>query len=245
MRISTYFFLLLFGLYPVYTINAQSISSQILDSTTQLPVPYVTIQWADKIGAISNEEGRFSLQLRENTQETDSLFISCLGYESIAKRLSEFDQAIIYIKPMAIELSEVIVSNKQYTAKEIIDLVKENLAENYDQHYTKKRVFFRKSSFQRINKANYSLKKSTIKAFNKKFIDSVLRSIPKSNSYYTEVLGDLYGNYDPEKQKLDLIKASELYDKSMELDFENLEEKFNEIIKANVKTDSYFKIKSG
>ena len=245
MRIPTFLLLLLFGLYPLYTINAQSISSRILDSVTQLPVPYVTVQWADKIGAISNEEGRFSLQLKENAQETDSLFISCMGYESIAKQLSEFDQAIIYIKPKAIELSEVIVSNKQYTAKEIIELVKENLAENYAQNFTKKRLFFRKSSFQRMNKADYTLKKSTIEALNKKFLDSVLRTVPKANSFYTEVLGDLYGNYDPEKQKLNLIKASELYDKSMELDFEKLEEKFNEIIKANVKTDSYFKIKSG
>lgn len=245
MRIITSFLFLLFGLSSIYNGNAQSIGSKILDSVTQLPVPYVTVQWADKIGAISNEEGRFSLQLRENTQETDSLFISCLGYESIAMRLSEFDQAIIYLKPMAIELSEVIVSNKQYTAKEIIELVKENLEKNYTLNYTKKRLFFRKSSFQRMNKADYALKKSTIKAFNKKFIDSVIRTVPKANSYYTEVLGDLYGNYDTEKQKLDLIKASELYDKSMELDLEKLEEKFNKIIKENVKTDSYFKIKSG
>ena len=59
------------------------------------------------------------------------------------------------------------------------------------------------------------------------------------------MLGDLYGGDDPDEQKLDLIKASELYDKSKELDLEKLEEKFNTIVKKNIKTDSYFKVKSG
>ncbi len=245
MRIYSLLLLVLFALCPVLHVNAQSVSSKIIDSVTQKPVPYVTVQWVNKIGAITNKEGRFSLQTNENTQETDSLFISCLGYESIAKPLSEFDQSIILLRPKAIELSEVIVSNKQYSAEEIITLVKENLEKNYSQKLTKKRLFFRKSSFGNVLKTDYTLKKSTIEAFNKKFLDSVLRTVPKSNSYYTEVLGDLYGGYDSEKQKLDLIKASELYDKSMEVDLEKLEEKFNEIIKENIKTDSYFKIKSG
>ena len=55
----------------------------------------------------------------------------------------------------------------------------------------------------------------------------------------------LYGSGDTDEQKLNLIKASELYDKSKDIDLEKLEEKFNEIVKANVKTDSYFKVKSG
>jgi hypothetical protein len=42
-----------------------------------------------------------------------------------------------------------------------------------------------------------------------------------------------------------LIKASELYDKNKQLDAEALERKFNSIIRQNVKTDSYFKVKSG
>ena len=245
MRISFLFLVVLFGWPSIHQVKAQSVSSKIVDSVTQKPIPYVAVQWANKIGAITNEEGRFSLQTNENIKETDSLFISCLGYESIARPLNQFDQSVIYLKPKAIELGEVIVSNKQYTAEEIIDLVKENLDENYGQNLSKKRLFFRKSSFQRMLKTDYTLKKSTIEAFNKKFLDSVIRTVPKSNSYYTEVLGDLYGNYNKEKQKLNLIKASELYDKSMELDFEKLEEKFNEIIKKNVRTDSYFKIKSG
>jgi hypothetical protein len=89
------------------------------------------------------------------------------------------------------------------------------------------------------------LKKSTIKEFDKDFFDYLISEVPKNNTVYNESLGDLYGGSDTEEQKLDLIKASELYDKSMELDFEVLEEKFNDIMQKNVKRDSYFKIKSG
>ncbi len=223
---------------------AQTLTSVIIDSATQKPLPYVTVQLKNK-GMITNEEGRFTFLIDKNIQPTDSLFISCIGYASIAKPLNQFTGNSIVLSPKAIELDPVIVSNKSYTAEEIIDLVKKNLSRNYTQQLTKKRLFFRKSSFQRMIKTDYTLKKSTIEAFNKKFLDSVIATIPKSNSFYTEVLGDLYGNYDKEKQKLALIKASELYDKDMELDMNKLEEKFNTIIKENVKTDSYFKIKSG
>ncbi|MCJ7465666.1 MAG: DUF5686 and carboxypeptidase regulatory-like domain-containing protein [Maribacter sp.] len=225
-------------------IHAQTLTSIIIDSATQKPIPYVSVQLKNK-GMITNEEGRFTFLIDKNIQKTDSLFISCIGYASVAKPLNQFTENSIVLIPKAIELDPVIVSNKQYSAEDIIELVKKNLARNYTQQLTKKRLFFRKSSFQRMIKSDYTIKKSTIDAFNKKFIDSVIRTIPKSNSYYTEVLGDLYGNYDKEKQKLALIKASELYDKNMELGMNKLEEKFNKIIKENVKTDSYFKIKSG
>jgi len=239
LQVSIVFFLL-----TSQFLRTQTLTSVIIDSTTQKPIPYVTVQLKNK-GMITNEEGRFTFLLDKNIATTDSLFISCIGYESIGKPLGQFTEKAIVLRPKAIELKNVIVSNKQYTAEEIIELVQDNLEKNYSSNLTKKRLFYRNSSFQRMNKLDYSLKKSTIAAFNKKFIDSVIRTVPKSNSYYTEVLGDLYGNYDSEKQKLNLIKASKLYDKSMELDFERLEEKFNTIIKENVKTDSYFKIKSG
>ena len=226
-------------------IIAQSLTANVVDSVSKEPIPYATILLNNK-GVITNEEGNFTFILNESIKESDSLFISCIGYESVAKQLSEFKTAQILLSPKAIELKEVIVSNKNYTADEIIDLVEENLEKNYIlDDYTKKRLFYRNSSFNRMTKTNFTIKESTIDAFNQKFIDSVIRTVPKSNSYYTEILGDLYGNLEEDSQKIHLIKASELYDKSKDVDMEKLEEKFNDIIKKNVKTDSYFKVKSG
>lgn len=224
--------------------NAQSLSSKIIDSISQKPIPYATVQLKNK-GVITNEEGVFSFLLHKNIKETDSLFISCIGYESIGKPLKEFTGSAIVLQPKAIELNNIILSNKQYTAEEIIDFVRANLNDNYNRSLIKKRLFFRDSQYQDFVKSNVEFKKSTIAALNKKFIDSVMNSIPKKSSYYTEILCDLYGNNDKEKQKIHLIKASELYDKKNELDFTKLEAKFNEIIKSDVKPNSYLKVKSG
>jgi len=222
----------------------QSLSSVIIDSVSKKPVPYVTVQLNNK-GMITNEEGRFKFLLNENIAETDSLFISCIGYASIGKPIIEFTDSLIYLKPKAIELKEVIVSNKEYTPREIIEMVEDNIEKNYHTDFTKKRLFLRETYQNNIIKTDYQIKKSTINAFNKNFLDSVISTVPKNNTYYTEMLGDLYGGGDADEQKLNLIKASELYDKSKDLDLEKLEEKFNAIVKNNIKTDSYFKIKSG
>lgn len=225
-------------------VNGQTLSSKVLDSATHKPVPYVTVQLKKK-GVITNEEGVFNFNLNEQLSQTDSLFISCIGYASIAKPISAFTENVIYLTPKAIELNPVIVTDKNYSAEDIIELVEDNLDKNYNKTLSKKRLFFRDSYFQDLSKTDYTFVKSTIKELNKKFLDSVLNTVPKKSSYYTEVLCDLYGNFEEGKQKMDLIKASELYDKSKELDYTKLEEKFNEIIKANIKRDSYFKIKSG
>ena len=226
------------------SIKAQTLTSVIVDSASQKPIPYVTVQLKNK-GVITNEEGRFTFQLDNTILPTDSLFISCIGYGSLEKPLSQFTENQIVLAAKAIDLNPVIVTNKNYSPEEIIELVEENITKNYNLGLTKKRVFLRETYGNQIIKTDYKLKKSTIDAFNKQFIDNFINQIPRNNTVYNEALGDLYGGSNGDKQKLELIKASELYDKSMELDFEVLEEKFNKIMKENVKTDSYFKIKSG
>ncbi len=227
-----------------HLIFSQNLTSTVLDSTTQQPIPYATVLLNNR-GVITNEEGKFTFLIQDEIKETDSLFISCIGYESLGKPLKEFTGNKILLRPKAIELREVIVSNKNYTPEEILELVEDNIEKNYKIGYTKKRLFLRESYSNYIEKSDYQIKESTIPALNREFLDSVLRSVPTNDTYYTEVLGDLYGTKDEDQQKLDLIKASELYDKNSRLDLENLEERFNEIIKKNVKTDSYFKVKSG
>ncbi|MFD2788362.1 hypothetical protein KCTC52924_01137 [Arenibacter antarcticus] len=198
-----------------------------------------------KKGVITNEEGRFTLQLTSQFQETDSLFVSCIGYEGLAKPINQFTESVILLTPKAIELNPVIVSNKQYTAEELIEAVKNNLKQNYSWDITRKRLFFRDSYHQNLTKTDFTFKESSIEALNERFLDSVLRTIPKETSHYTEILGDFYGDFNKDNQKLTLIKASELYDKQNELDLTALEDKFNDILKKNIKPDSYFKIKSG
>ncbi|HDZ04652.1 hypothetical protein LCGC14_0354560 [marine sediment metagenome] len=236
------FFTLLF--LNIFNTNAQNLTAFVIDSISQQPIPFATVQLKEK-GVITNEEGNFNFILNETITESDSLTISSMGYETLSKPISEFTTAKILLVPKAIELREVIVSNKNYTAEEIIDLVEDNLDENYTNDLTKKRLFHRSSYFNRWTKSNFKVKKSSIDVLNQKFIDSIISTVPKNDAYYQELVGDLFGNYDEEVQKLDLLKASKLYDKSTALDQEKIEEQFNSILKENVKPGSYFKIKSG
>ena len=240
---------LLVSLYIVLIANisnvqSQSLSAFVIDSVSQQPIPYATVQLKEK-GVITNEDGNFNFILNETIAESDSLIISSMGYETLSKPISEFITNRILLTPKAIELREVIVSNKNYTADEIMELVEDNLEKNYTNDLTKKRLFHRESSSHRWTQSNFKIKKSSIDVLNQQFIDSVISSVPKNDSYYSEIVGDLYGNFDTEAQKLDLLKASKLFDKSTDLDYEKLEEKFNDILKDNVKPGSYFKIKSG
>jgi hypothetical protein len=58
-------------------------------------------------------------------------------------------------------------------------------------------------------------------------------------------LGNLSGDYTKESQKLELLRALELEDKEKSAIFENIEKLFDTLLKENVKTDSYFKVRSG
>ncbi|WP_341216898.1 carboxypeptidase-like regulatory domain-containing protein [uncultured Wocania sp.] len=227
--------------------NAQeSIHAKLIDSTTQKPIPFATIELNKKSGVISNENGVFQMYLDKKITKKDSLFINCLGYETKRIAIKKFTDSIIVLSTKSIELDEVLVSNKKYTVDEIIEKAKENLANNYDFDYSKSRLFYRQSDNNNILKNTIDIKKSTIPEINQKFVDSVLYIMPKNSGNYTEILGDFYQKpISKDALKLDIIKASNLYDKNNEISFEGLEEKFNNIFKKHVKRDSYFKIKSG
>ncbi len=234
---------LLLLLITVSTAHAQIISSMVVDKKTNEPIPYATVQISDNQGVITNEEGRFSINLEQTTSALDSIYISSMGYEKIAIAAQNTVDTIIYIQPKAIELNSVFVSNKKLTIEEIMEQVEERIAQNYNFDLTQKRLFFRQSEFNDLNKLDVEFKKSTIEELNKKFIDSVTKIIPRKSEYYTETLCDYYGG--PEKRKINIIKAAELYDKNNSGSMEALSDKLEKIFKDNVKPDSYLKIKSG
>ncbi len=221
----------------------QTITSKIVDKKTNQPIPYATIQVSKNEGVITNEEGRFSLNLGDSFSKTDSIYISSMGYEKVGISIQNVTDSIIYIEPKAIELKGVFISNKNLTVDEIMENVEDNLSKNYDFKLSHKRLFFRESEFNTIKKLKVDFKKSTIKEFNKKFMDSVTSIIPKKSEYYTEVLCDFYNN--SEKAKIHIIKAAELYDKNNMGSMDAVSKKMEKIFKDNVKPDSYLKIKSG
>ncbi|WP_159022557.1 carboxypeptidase-like regulatory domain-containing protein [Formosa sp. L2A11] len=241
------FFLVLFC---ATTVAAQTqIHARILDSTSQAPIPFATISFNNTSGVISNDVGQFQLQINKTISAKDSLYFSCLGYESKQFKVQTFQDSLIYLKPKSIELGEVMLFNKNYTVEEIIDKVEDNLDKNYAGTFSKSKLFFRTTYGSNILRKSVKIKASTIPEFNQELTDSILKDIPLHSSQYTEVLGEFYKNKLKTAEdtiiKLDIIKASELYDKNNEMTFEAYENKLNAILKKHVKRDSYFKIKSG
>ncbi|MEK9613257.1 MAG: carboxypeptidase-like regulatory domain-containing protein, partial [Flavobacteriaceae bacterium] len=196
-------------------------------------------------GVIANEEGFFRMQYDSLITKSDSLFFSCMGYKTIGFPLDQLKDSIVYLPSRSIALNSIVLSNKNMEADQIIKVIKEKIPEKYELDYTQKKIFFRESGSQKFNRLNVSIKRSSIPEFNQAFWDSTLRMVPKYNEWYTEVLGSWYGSMRDEKQKLILEKALELEDKKTTAVFENIEKLFDTILKENVKTNSYLKVRTG
>ncbi|MHA7942939.1 carboxypeptidase-like regulatory domain-containing protein [Formosa sp. 3Alg 14/1] len=245
-------YLLIFAFFILFAspILAQTeIHARVLDSTNKEPIAYATISYNNSTGVISNDVGQFQLQINTSLTAQDSLFFSCLGYESKQFPAHTFKDSIVYLKPKSIELKEVMLFNKNYTVDEIIDKVEDHLEKNYAVDYEKSTLFFRESYGSTILKKSVKIKASTIPEFNQELTDSIINDVPLESYHYTEVLGEFYKNRTDKDQdtinKLEILKASELYDKNNEMTFEAYEKKLNAIVQKHVKRDSYFKIKSG
>ncbi len=224
-------------------LSAQSYSAQLLDKKTNTPIPFATIQYGTHRGVITNEEGVFNFTLRTKATATDSVYVSSMGYEKMAFALQPQLDSIIYLAPKVFELKTVFLSSNPLDAEDIIEKVKENLAENYKVSLSKKKIFFRQSDLSHMKKVDFGFQKSTIAELDKQLIDSIASLVPKHSSYYREALGDFYGDYS--KHKFHIDKAAELYDKNKDISMDGLSDKMERIFKANVKPDSYLKIKSG
>jgi hypothetical protein len=236
------FFIYTFLLTSI-SLQCQSISSRIVDIKTNEGIPYATVQFSEDRGIITNEEGRFSINLNSGIKQQDSIYISSMGYKKTAVPFKASLDSVIYIEPKAIELNEVYLFNNDLSIDEIIEKVKESLPVNYNRDPIRQRLFFRQSSLNTMTKLDIEFEESTIEELNKKFLDSVVSILPRNASYYTESLCDFYRK--PDEHRLYIEKAAELYDKNNEGSMEALSAKLERIFRENVKPNSYLKIKSG
>jgi hypothetical protein len=223
-------------------LNAQSLDVQIQDSLTLSPIAFSTVSFSNNKGLISDEDGMFELVKNELVNQ-DSLFVSSLGYQKASFALNEFKDSIVFLLPKPVLLEDVILTSKRLTSKEIIEEVIRNLEKNYETGLTKNKVFLSKKSNSKTQRFNISKFKSSIKEINLSLLDSISNNLSKENNSSLEVLCYQFGNIHEENQKINLIKARETYSKEDEL-LESLNDKLELALKENIKSDSYFKIKS-
>lgn len=105
----------------IATSNAQiTLNSKILDADTQEPIPYVNIGvFKKKFGTVTDENGRFALQIPESMRN-ESLSFSSIGYELLSlsiKKLTQHPPAEIFMIPKTSSLKEVTVISKKLKEK--------------------------------------------------------------------------------------------------------------------------------
>ncbi|WP_423817923.1 carboxypeptidase-like regulatory domain-containing protein [Salinimicrobium sp. TIG7-5_MAKvit] len=235
--------LLVFFLFLQATfVQAQEIKAKVLDAGTKQPIPYANVVFGENRGLVTNEEGYFSYNAEED-KLPEIVKISSLGYELLKITPAEISEGIIYLKPASIELGEVFLSNKNLSAKEILEKVKEEVNHNYNFDNSKKRIFLRQSGTSYVRRFDMEVDKSTIEGIDQDLMNEISAKIPKVSDSYKEVLADMYGNYDT--QKVNIIKAANLYNPQSMKNLEEITENFNTLFMNTLKERSYLKIKSG
>jgi hypothetical protein len=244
MKIKSVFFYLLFLLTSSSFLFAQELTAVVKDSLSLKVIPFASIYINSGGGVVSNKEGRFRL-LYDVSKKKDTFFISCMGYKTLNIPYSKIKDSVFYLSPKAIELNSIILSNNQLDVKEILKEIQNNITEKYDLGLTKKKLFFRETGSQEFKTLEVKIKKTSITEFNQVFWDSTLMKIPRKNTWYFEMIGNLNGDYSKKNQKLELLRALELEDKEKTAIFKNIEKLFDTILKQNVKNNSFFKVRSG
>ncbi|MEO9872175.1 carboxypeptidase-like regulatory domain-containing protein [Ekhidna sp.] len=111
-----------------------TISGKIIDAETNEPLAFSTISILEKpIGVVANEEGYFEFTFSTELQ-SDSLVISMMGYASekyLLQTLADKKNLSIKLVSKAVMLDEVVVTDKQLTVEDILDLVRRNIKHNY------------------------------------------------------------------------------------------------------------------
>ncbi|MDG1974044.1 MAG: carboxypeptidase-like regulatory domain-containing protein [Flavobacteriaceae bacterium] len=234
-----------FIIFLLFAVNlkAQSTSVKILDSISFNPIPFATVYFSNSSGVISDENGDFEL-IKNELNDEDSLFISSMGYKKVSYSLNRFNDSIIFLSPKPIELNNVIITNRKLSSQEIIEKIKAAITQNYQTDLSENKIFYRKEYNSTIEKFEINKFKSSIDNVNDLLIDSLLLNLPSDNKSATEVLSYYYGNLEEDNQKINLIKSRETYKKDNEI-LESLNSKLEESLKKSLKSNSYFKIRSG
>ena len=227
----------------VVNLNAQSLTIKVLDSLSLTPIPFATVYFSNGKGIITNEEGKFEL-IEQQFEKKDTLFISSMGYKKVSLALDNFNDSIIYMTPKMIELGNVIITNRNLSSKEIIEKVKKGIDKNYQTQLSENKIFYRNEFNGTTEKFKLNKFKSSIDEINSFLIDSLLNSLPKENKGVSEVLCYYYGNLEEENQKINLIKSRETSNKEDEM-LKSLNSRLEESLKESLKSNSYFKIRSG
>lgn len=104
------------------------IDGVVLDRETGKPIPFASIGIVGTaLGTSSNLDGQFSLAVTGNV----TLKITCVGYESITLTASA-DMGMIKLQPIATQLKEVVVFDREINPNKIVRKAFAGIARNFE-----------------------------------------------------------------------------------------------------------------
>lgn len=228
---------------------SQNYTARIVDSVSQKPIPYATVQTNTKQGVITNEDGYFTINLENST--VTKLTISCMGYAS--KTLSKDSlkpNAIIGLSEHVNQLATVFINDEKPNIDSIMARVNRNLKLNYSSNNKQHAVFSRSTNHMDFKKLDFDIdkasgmRKSKLKDVNYS-LDSLANAVQISKIVS---FSDFVGTYfykDKDTSKLKVEKATLLVDKAKDFSLENVEKKGKNIVLKYLDTTKTYKLKSG
>ncbi|WP_426430927.1 carboxypeptidase-like regulatory domain-containing protein [Winogradskyella sp. HB-48] len=103
-----------FLLFPFLVFSQQQVAKgMVLDKVTNEPIPYINISILEStIGTSSDDDGSYSLNINEEDVDKN-VHLSSLGYKDTTLTVTTFTNLkTIFLKPLAEQLDEVVISEK-------------------------------------------------------------------------------------------------------------------------------------
>ncbi|TYB73176.1 carboxypeptidase-like regulatory domain-containing protein [Bizionia myxarmorum] len=246
---NTFHLLHIAGLFLISSSSfSQTINGKILDDANA-PIPFATIQIGEEYGVISNDEGNFTIHT-SSFQPTDSVYISCMGYEKIGFQVHQFKSQKYILKDQVNELSEVYVTDRKLSIDSILYYVNANASKNYRLNNHAFKLFGRRTEYVVGKMADFEIEKSSnfrkkqLEAFNRDF-DALEKSlVTNKTKQYTDMVSTLYIK-DAKTAKLKVDKAVRLLDERNDQSMEKLADKGSDIVLKHLDTSKVYTVKSG
>ncbi|WP_185731548.1 DUF5686 and carboxypeptidase-like regulatory domain-containing protein [Larkinella rosea] len=190
--------------------SPQTFSGRITETPSGAAVPFASIAVKGKsIGTQADENGQFKLTLN---QRADSLLVSAMGYQTTTMAIAGFQsfQAVeIVLKPVATQLTEVVIRAGENPAYPILREVNAHRAQND----------FRKTDgyeYQAYSQLAIHISQMAESFRQRKPVQSMLRAVePKQGGkpsqhvplFFSETVSSLYARRQPERQKEQILKT--------------------------------------
>ena len=236
-------FVSLIFILSILNSSSQTLQIKVIDSISEKPIAYSNVYFSNNNGLITDGTGNFEL-IKSQLSQNDSMYVSMIGYDKKSFLINNFNDSLIKLVQSPIQLSSVFLTSKKLSSDEIILSVIKNIEMNYEKEFTENKIYLSRKSNSITEKFTIDKFKSTVPNINGSLIDSLLANLKKDNNSGLQTLAYYYKNFEDEAQKIKIIKSRETHNKQGEV-LESISKKMEEAFKNELKSDSYFKIKSG